>query len=43
MPQLNVKTNDKKEHTMPPISKSGFVLGALLAAAAAALKIVVLD
>jgi hydroxyethylthiazole kinase-like sugar kinase family protein len=28
---------------MPPISKSGFLLGALLAAAAAVVKIVVLD
>jgi len=47
MPQLSVKINSevnkKKEYTMPPISKSGFVLGALLAAAAAAVKIVVLD
>ena len=29
--------------SLPPISKSGFVLGALLAAAAAAVKIAVLD
>lgn len=43
MPQLDVKINKKKEYTMPPISKSGFVLGALLAAAAAVVKIVVLD
>ena len=43
MPQLSVKISKKKEYTMPPISKSGFVIGALLAAAAAALKIVVLD
>ncbi len=28
---------------MPPVSKSGFLLGALLAAAAAAVKIAVLD
>ncbi len=43
MPQLTVKISKKKEYTMPPISKSGFVLGALLAAAAAAVKIIVLD
>lgn len=43
MPQLDVKINKKKEYMMPPISKSGFVLGALLAAAAAVVKIVVLD
>ena len=43
MPQLTVTLNAKKEYTMPPISKSGFVLGALLAAAAAAVKIIVLD
>ncbi len=43
MPQLSLKTDAKKENTMPPVSKSGFVLGALLAAAAAAVKIVVLD
>ena len=29
--------------TLPPVSRSGFVLGALLAAAAAAVKIAVLD
>ena len=29
--------------TLPPVSKSGFLLGALLAAAAAAVKITVLD
>ncbi len=29
--------------TLPPFSKSGFVIGALLAAAAAAVKITVLD
>ncbi len=29
--------------SLPPVSKSGFVLGALLAAAAAAVKITVLD
>ena len=29
--------------SLPPISKSGFLLGALLAAAAAAVKIAVLD
>ena len=29
--------------SLPPVSKSGFVLGALLAAAAAAVKIAVLD
>ena len=28
---------------MPPISKSGFLLGALMAAVAAAVKIVLLD
>jgi len=33
----------KGTKSMPPISKSGFLLGALLAAAAAAVKIVVLD
>lgn len=43
MPQSTVKIDAKKETVMPPISKSGFVLGALLAAAAAAVKIVVLD
>ncbi len=43
MPQLSMKSSEKKEIKMPPISKSGFVLGALLAAAAAAVKIVVLD
>ena len=43
MPQSTVKTTEKKEYTMRPISKSGLVLGALLAAAAAAVKIVVLD
>ncbi len=29
--------------SLPPVSKSGFLLGALLAAAAAAVKITVLD
>ncbi len=29
--------------SLPPVSRSGFVLGALLAAAAAAVKIAVLD
>jgi hypothetical protein len=33
----------KGTKSMPPISKSGFLLGALLAAAAAVVKIVVLD
>ncbi len=33
----------KGTKSMPPVSKSGFLLGALLAAAAAAVKIAVLD
>lgn len=38
-----MKIVKKGTKSMPPVSKSGFFLGALLAAAAAAVKIAVLD